>query len=91
VLQVSKVTAAKQQSLEQSKDSIRQILASDNQRKALDTFGKDYRKRWKEETACRKGFTTADCKNGPKQATTSTAAAQPQDSGAAQQGTTTQP
>jgi foldase protein PrsA len=90
VLQVSKVTDAKQQSLEQSKASIKQILASDNQRKALDTFGKDYRKRWKEETACRKGFTTADCKNGPKQNTTSTAA-QPQDSGAAQQGTTTQP
>ena len=90
VLEVSKVTAAKQQSLEQSKASIRQILSSDNQRKALDTFGKDYRKRWKEETSCRKGFTTADCKNGPKQNTTSTGAAQPQDSGA-QQGTTTQP
>jgi foldase protein PrsA len=92
VLEVSKVSQAKQQTLEQSKDSIKQILASDGQRKALDTFGKDYRKRWKEETACRKGFTTADCKNGPKQSTTSTAAApQPQDSGAVQQGTTTQP
>ena len=89
VLEVSKVTEAKQQSLEQSKASIKQILSSDGQRKALDTFGKDYRKRWKEETACRKGYTTADCKNGPKQNTTSTA--QPQDSGAAQQGTTTQP
>jgi foldase protein PrsA len=85
VLEVSKVTPAKQQSLEQSKASIKQILASDGQRKALDTFGKDYRKRWKEETACRKGFTTADCKNGPKTNTTSTAAQQ----GGAQQGTTT--
>jgi foldase protein PrsA len=73
VLEVSKVTPAKQQSLEQSKASIQQILTSDGQRKALDKFGKDYRKRWKAETACRKGFTTADCKNGPK--TQSTAAA----------------
>src|SRR3954453_22493424 len=73
VLDVSKITPAKQQSLEQSKASIQQILTSDGQRKALDKFGKDYRKRWKAETACRKGFTTADCKNGPK--TQSTAAA----------------
>ncbi len=73
VFDVSKVTPAKQQSLEQSKASIQQILTSDGQRKALDKFGKDYRKRWKAETACRKGFTTADCKNGPK--TQSTAAA----------------
>jgi foldase protein PrsA len=90
VLQVSKVTAAKQQSLADSKDSIKQILSSDNQRKALDKFGKDYRKRWKEATACRKGFTTADCKNGPKNPpnTTSTAAPQQQQTTT---GTTTQP
>jgi len=88
ILEVSKIAAAKQQSLEQSKASIKQILTSDNQRKALDQFGKDYRNRWKAETSCRKGYTTADCKNGPKtQATTSTAAAQPQTT----TGTTTQP
>jgi foldase protein PrsA len=81
VLEVSKITAAKQQSLAQAKTSIQQILQSDNQRKALDKFGKDYRKRWKAETSCRKGFTTADCKNGPKTqstATTAPAAAQQQ-------------
>jgi foldase protein PrsA len=97
VLEVSKISAAKQQSLEQSTASIKQILTSDNQRKALDKFGKDYRKRWKAETACRKGYTTADCKNGPKtQPTTSAPAAQQQapqtTTGAAQgTGTTTQP
>src|SRR4051812_27491604 len=73
VLDVSKITPAKQQSLEQSKASIQQILTSDNQRKALDKFGKDYRKRWRAETACRKGYTTADCKNGPKTQSTATA------------------
>jgi foldase protein PrsA len=78
VLEVSKVTAAKQQSLEQSKASIQQILQSDGQRKALDKFGKDYRNRWRDETTCRKGFTTADCKNGPKTQSTATPTAQQQ-------------
>jgi len=83
VLEVTNVTPAKQQSLAQSKASIKQILASDNQRKALDTFGKDYRKRWRAETSCRKGYLTADCKNGPKTDTTAQTAPQ--------QGTTTTP
>ena len=87
VLEVTKVTAGKQQSLEQSKASIQQILQSDGQRKALDKFGKDYRKRWRAKTTCRKGFTTADCKNGPKTQSTATATAQEQ----APQTTTTQP
>jgi foldase protein PrsA len=99
ILEISKITAAKQQSLAQSKASIQQILQSDNQRKALDKFGKDYRNRWKAETSCRKGFTTADCKNGPKtQPTTATAPAQqqapqqaPQTSTGTGTGTTTQP
>jgi foldase protein PrsA len=92
VLEVTKITAAKQQSLAQSKPSIQQILQSDGQRKALDKFGKDYRKRWREKTTCRKGFTTADCKNGPK--TQSTATATPQQQAPqtqAPQTTTTQP
>jgi foldase protein PrsA len=91
VLEVSKITPAKQQSLEQSKTSIQQILTSDNQRKALDKFGKDYRKRWKAETACRKGFTTADCKNGPKTQSTATAAPQQQQAPQTTTGSTTQP
>jgi foldase protein PrsA len=91
VLEVSKVTPAKQQSLDQSKASIKQILTSDNQRKALDKFGKDYRKRWKAETSCRKGFTTADCKNGPKTQPTTSTAAQQQQAPQTTTGTTTQP
>ena len=90
VLEVSKVTDAKQQSLEQSSASIKQILTSDNQRKALDKFGKDYRKRWRDQTTCRKGFTTADCKNGPKTQPPATAPGQ-QQAPQAPQTTTTQP
>jgi foldase protein PrsA len=81
VMEVTKVTEAKQQSLADSKQSIEQILASENQRKALDRFGKDYRSRWKGETKCKDGFVTPDCENGPKNAkanTTSTPQGQQQ-------------
>jgi foldase protein PrsA len=93
VLEVGKVTPAKQQTLEQSKASIKQILASENQRKALDTFGKDYRKRWKDETSCREGFQTQDCKNAPKGQATTATTQQPAPQGGAtpQPDTTTQP
>jgi foldase protein PrsA len=67
VLEVTGITPAKQQSLEQSKASIKQILASENQRKALENFGKEYRKRWKDATTCREGYVTQDCSNAPKQ------------------------
>ncbi len=92
ILEVSKVTPAKQQSLEDSKASIKQILTSEGQRKALDTFGKDYRKRWKDSTSCREGYTTADCKNGPKAQTTATSpAGAATTTTPATQGTTTSP
>jgi foldase protein PrsA len=67
VLEVTGITPGKQQSLEQSKASIKQILASENQRKALENFGKNYRKRWKDATTCQKGYVTQDCSNAPKQ------------------------
>ena len=66
VFDVSKITTAKQQTLEESKASIKQILASQNQQSALKKFGKDYRKRYKKETDCRKGYVVDDCKNAPK-------------------------
>ena len=88
VFDVSKVTPSKQQTLEESKASIKQILASQNQQTALKKFGDDYRNRYKKETDCRKGYVVDDCKNAPKKkATTTTAPATTSGSGA--QGTTT--
>ena len=52
-------------------------LASQNQQKALDSFVKSFRKRWKEKTDCREGYRTQDCKNAPKATPTPTAAAPP--------------
>ena len=67
VFEVTKITPASQQSLAQSKTMIRQLLATQNQQKALNNFIKDFQKKWKDRTNCRKGFITQDCSNAPKQ------------------------
>jgi foldase protein PrsA len=75
VFEVTKITPASQQSLSQAKSTIKQLLASQNQQKALNSFVKDFQKKWKDRTNCRKGFITQDCSNAPKpKKTTSTAA-----------------
>jgi foldase protein PrsA len=72
VFKVDKITAASQQTLEQAKATIKQVLASQNQQKALDTFVKDFRNKWKGETECREGYVTQDCSNAPKPTPTPT-------------------
>jgi len=72
VFKVTKVTKASQQTLAQATPTIKQLLQSQNQQKALDSFVKDFQKRWKDKTNCRSGFVTQDCKNAPKPKSTST-------------------
>jgi foldase protein PrsA len=72
VFKVTKVTKASQQTLTQATPTIKQLLQSQNQQKALDSFVKDFQKRWKDKTNCRNGFVTQDCKNAPKPKSTST-------------------
>src|ERR671931_93038 len=72
VFEVTKVSKAKEQSLDESKASIKQILQSQGQQNALKKFGDDYRKRYKAETDCRKGYQVDDCKNAPKKSATQT-------------------
>ena len=69
VFQVTKVTPKSQQTQQQAAQTIKGILASENQQKALDKFIKDFQKEWKEKTNCKKGFVTQDCKNAPEQKT----------------------
>jgi foldase protein PrsA len=66
VFDVSKITPAAQQSLEQATPTIKQLLAAQNQQKALDAFVKKFRTKWKDKTECRDGYKTPECKNGPK-------------------------
>jgi foldase protein PrsA len=66
VFEVEKVTKASQQSLEQSKDTIRNLLRSERQQKALDKFVKDFREDYREQTECADDFRIAECSNAPK-------------------------
>src|SRR3954462_11874871 len=74
VFKVTKVTAATQQSLAQTKETIRNLLKSQNQQKALNNFVKQFRKDYKDKTKCAKLYVIPDCSNGPKQTTTPTPA-----------------
>ena len=86
VFTVTDVTEASQQTLAEAKETIKQTLQSQNQQKALDTFVKDFTKRWKEKTECSEGYKTTDCKNGPKATPTPAAARRrPDAAGPAQQ------
>jgi foldase protein PrsA len=76
VFEVQKITPASQQSLEQSRDTIKNLLRSERQQKALDAFIKDFREQYKEETNCSDDFRVAECKNAPKEKT-GTGAGQP--------------
>jgi foldase protein PrsA len=75
VFTVTGITPASQQSLAQATPTIKQTLQSQNQQKALDTFVKDFTKRWKGKTECSDAYKTTDCKNGPKATPTPTAPA----------------
>ncbi|MCW3001630.1 MAG: peptidylprolyl isomerase [Conexibacter sp.] len=89
VFQVAKITPGSQQTLDQSKASIKQLLVSQQQQKKLDAFVKDFQKKWKGRTDCRKGYVTDDCKNAPKKAATTAAAAPATPAPAPAQTTTT--
>jgi len=67
VFEVSQVKAASQQSQAQATDTIRNVLKSSRERKALSKFIKDFRNRYKDETNCADEFRVAECKNAPKE------------------------
>ena len=69
VFEVEKVTKASQQTLDQSKDTIRNLLRSQREQKALDAFVKDFRESYKDETDCAGDYRVAECKNAPKEDT----------------------
>jgi foldase protein PrsA len=91
VFQVDKITKGSQQSLDQSKASIKQLLVSQKQQKVLNDFVKKYQKKWKDRTDCRKGYVVDDCKNAPKKkaTTNTTATPTPQQNAPGADGTST--
>jgi len=63
VFEVTKETPKKTQSLKETQQSIRQIVASEKQQKALAAFGKAYQEKWRQKTECQKGYVVPDCNN----------------------------
>ena len=89
VFEVTKITPPSQQSLAQAKPTIKQLLASQGQQKALSDFVKDFQKKWKDQTNCRNGYVIQLCKNAPKPKQTQSTAppgAVPQQGGGQQGG-----
>jgi foldase protein PrsA len=66
VFRVTKVTPAAQQTLAQTKETIRNLLKSQNEQKTLNSFVTKFRKDYKGKTKCNKSYVIADCKNAPK-------------------------
>jgi len=63
VFEVTKVTDASQQSLEDAKETIRNLLKSEGEQKALDDFIEDFREKYKDETQCADDYVVEDCDN----------------------------
>ena len=74
VFQVTKVTPASQQTLAQTKETIKNLLKSQNQQKALNTFVTQFRKDYKNKTKCSTAYVIPDCSNAPKAKTGTTPA-----------------
>src|SRR3954451_13255188 len=74
VFEVEKVTKASQQTLEQSKDTIKNLLRSQRQQKALDAFVKSFREDYKDKTSCADDYRVVECKNAPKDESNTTPA-----------------
>jgi foldase protein PrsA len=70
VFEVDKVTPASQQSLEQSKDTIRNLLRSERQQKTLDDWIKEFREDYREQTECADDYRIEECSNAPKKSDT---------------------
>ena len=66
VFKVTKVTPAKQQTLAQVHDTIKNLLQSQAQQKALNDFVTNFQKDYKAKTNCAKGYVVDQCKNAPK-------------------------
>jgi foldase protein PrsA len=89
VFEVTKITPGSQQTLAQSKASIKQLLVSQQQQTKLAAFVKQFQKKWKDKTDCQKGFQTTDCKNPPKTKPAAPTSAAPAATSSAPSGTTT--
>jgi foldase protein PrsA len=65
VFEVTRVLRPREQSLEEARPTIEQLLVSEGRRERLDAFTEEFRAKWRSRTECREGYVTPDCENGP--------------------------
>lgn len=74
IVRVTGVTPARQNTLAESRDQIRELLRQQNSSRALTDFGREFQERWAADTNCRTGYVIDQfCSNAPRPRTTSTA------------------
>jgi foldase protein PrsA len=66
IFEVLKATKGSQQTLEQAKPTIEQLLLSGQRQKQLEEYTEEFRAKWRAKTECREGYAMQDCKNAPK-------------------------
>jgi foldase protein PrsA len=69
VFEVTDVTPASQQSLDDAKETIRSLLKSQNEQQALDSFIKDFQDKYTKETQCADDYVVQECDNAKDEAT----------------------
>jgi foldase protein PrsA len=75
VFEVLSTAPGTQHALAQVKSTIKTLLVSQAEQKALSSFVKDFKKKWMAKTECRSGYVVPDCKSykAPKGSTGKTA------------------
>jgi foldase protein PrsA len=63
VFEVTKTEPGSQQTLEEAKSQIRQLVVSERRQKRLSEYAETFRKKWRDRTECQDGYVMADCKN----------------------------
>jgi len=90
VFEVTDVTPASQQSLDDASETIKSLLRSEREQKALDSFIEDFQKKYTDETHCADDYVVQECENASDQTSTGPASggapqvAPPQGGGAPQ-------
>ncbi|CAB4933663.1 unannotated protein [freshwater metagenome] len=75
IVRVQKETPGKVTQLDAAlKQSLRSVVAQQQQQSALQKFGKEYQTRWKKLTECATGYIVSDCHNYKKPKSTTTTA-----------------
>ena len=69
VFEVTKVTPASQQTLDEAKETIRSLLRSEREQKALDSFIEKFQDKYRDETQCADDYIVEDCDNASDEET----------------------